>query len=142
MAIVKEGDIVRVHYIGRLDDGRVFNSSEGGKLIQFTVGEGEFFARLEQGVIGMSPGESKTIRIPMEEAYGPHIKERIFEFDRKRAPEGFDPAVGQRVQMYRADGLPVMVTVVGRSERSFTMDCNHPFAGKDLTVDIKLVEIV
>ncbi|MBI5187855.1 MAG: FKBP-type peptidyl-prolyl cis-trans isomerase [Nitrospirae bacterium] len=142
MAVVKEGDKVRVHYTGRLDDGTVFDSSEDSAPLEFTVGKGEVFSRIEQGIIGISPGESKTISIPMEEAYGPHREERVFEFDRKRAPENFDPVVGQPVQMYRADGLPVMATVVGISETSFIMDCNHSLAGKNLTFDITLVEIV
>ncbi|MEW6674441.1 MAG: peptidylprolyl isomerase [Nitrospirota bacterium] len=142
MAVVKEGDMVRVHYTGRLDDGTVFDSSEDSALLEFTVGKGEVFPHLEESIIGMGPGESKTIRIPMEEAYGPHMEERVFEFDRKRAPEGFDPVVGQRVQMFRADGLPVRATVIGKSETSFTMDCNHPLSGKDLIFDITLIEIV
>lgn len=141
MAIVKEGDKVKVHYTGKLNDGTVFDSSEGKDPMEFTVGKGEYFAALEQGVIGMSPGESKTIRIPVEQAYGPHKEEMVFEFDRTRAPENFDPAIGQRVQMYRADGLPVTVTVVGISETAFTMDCNHSLAGKDLIIDVTLMEI-
>ncbi|MEW6001557.1 MAG: peptidylprolyl isomerase [Nitrospirota bacterium] len=142
MATVKEGDTVRVHYRGKLEDGTVFDSTEDRGPREFTVGKNELLATFEQGVIGMSPGESKTIRIPMEEAYGPRNEERVFVFDRKRAPEGFDPDVGQGVQMYRADGLPVTVTVVDKTEKSFIMDSNHPLAGKDLIFDIKLVEIL
>lgn len=142
MAAVKEGDMVRVHYTGKFDDGTVFDSSEDSTPMEFTVGKGDVFQRVDEGVIGMNPGETKTIRIPMEEAYGPHKEERIFEFDKTRAPEGFDPVIGQVVQMYRVDGLPVRATVIGKSETSFTMDCNHPLAGKDLIFDITLVEIV
>ncbi|MFZ6017914.1 MAG: FKBP-type peptidyl-prolyl cis-trans isomerase [Nitrospirota bacterium] len=142
MAVVKEGDMVRVHYTGKFDDGTVFDSSEDSTPMEFTVGKGEVFQRVDEGIIGMNPGDIKTIRIPMEEAYGPHMEERVFEFDRKRAPEGFDPVIGQVVQMYRADGLPVRATVIGKSETSFTMDCNHPLSGKDLIFDITLIEIV
>lgn len=142
MAAVKEGDMVKVHYTGKFDDGTVFDSSEDSTPMEFTVGKGEVFQRVDEGVIGMNPGETKTIRIPMEEAYGPHKEERIFEFDKTRAPEGFDPVIGQVVQMYRVDGLPVRATVIGKSETSFTMDCNHPLSGKDLIFDITLVEIV
>ncbi|MCX5718495.1 MAG: FKBP-type peptidyl-prolyl cis-trans isomerase, partial [Nitrospirae bacterium] len=120
----------------------VFDSSENSGPIEYKIREGKYFPLLEQGVVGMIPGESKTIPIPMDEAYGPRLEERIFEFDRKRAPEGFDPSIGQQIQMYRADGKPVNVTVIGISETSFTMDCNHPFAGKDLLIDVTLVGIV
>lgn len=140
--MVKEGDRVKIRYTGRLEDGTVFDSTEGWMPIEFTVGKGEYFPRLEQAVIGMVPGESKTIRIPMEEAYGPHKPERVFEFDRKKAPQGFDPSIGEWVQMYRIDGKPIKVKVIGKSATSFIMDCNHPLAGKDLIVDITLEEIV
>lgn len=140
MAIVKKGDTIRIHYTGKLEDGTVFDSSEGGASLEFKVGGGVFLKGLEEGVIGMSPGESKTIL--MEQAYGPRNEEMVFEFDRKRAPENFNPSLGQQLQMYRADGKPVMVTVVGISETSFTMDCNHSLAGKNLIFDITLEEIV
>lgn len=142
MAQVKEGDTVRIHYTGRLEDGTIFDASEKANPLEFTVGGGEVIPGLEQGIIGMTPGELKEIKIPMEQAYGSRKEERVFEFDRKRAPEGFDPEIGQRLQMYRADGMPIMATVVGISEKSFTMDCNHPLAGKTLIFDTTVVEII
>ena len=142
MSGVKEGDTVRIHYTCKLDDGTVYDSSDISGPMQLTIGKGEYLPKVEQGIIGMSPGESKTITIPMDEAYGPRLEERIFEFDKTRAPEGFSPSIGQQIQMQRADGKPVKVTVIGISEKSFTMDCNHPLAGKDLTVDITLEEII
>ncbi len=142
MATVKEGDTIRIHYTGKLEDGTVFDSSQETNPLEFTVGGGDLIAGLEAGVVGMATGESKTITIPAEQAYGPHIKEKVFEFDKKKAPENFNPEVGQRIQMYRADGLPLMATVAGISETAFTMDCNHPLAGKTLIFDTTVVEIV
>ena len=142
MGIAKKGDTVRVHYTGRLEDGTVFDTSEDGASMEFKVGEGELLKAFEQGVVGMSVGETKTIHIPAEEAYGPRKDEMVFEFDRSRAPENFEAEIGQQLQMYRADGQAVNITVVGKSEKSFTMDCNHPLAGKDLTFDVRLEEIL
>jgi peptidylprolyl isomerase len=142
VAIVKEGDTVRVHYTGKLEDGTVFDTSEDGASMEFKVGAGELLKAFEQGVIGMAIGEKKTILIPMEEAYGPRKEEMVFEFDRARAPENFEAEIGQQLQMYRADGKPVNLTVVGKSEKSFTMDCNHSLAGKDLIFDVRLEEIL
>ncbi len=142
MTMVKEGDTVRVHYTGKLEDGTVFDTSEDGASMEFKVGEGELLKAFEQGVIGMAVGETKTILIPAEEAYGPRKDEMVFEFDRSRAPENFEAEIGQQLQMYRADGQAVNITVVGKSEKSFTMDCNHPLAGKDLTFDVRLEEIL
>ncbi len=142
MAAVKDGDTVRLQYKGRLEDGSVFDSSDGGASLEFRVGDGEYLAGLEKGVVGMNVGDSKTIRVPAEEGYGLRQAERIFEWDKSRLPGGFDVAVGQQLQMYRADGMPIMVTVVGVSDTKVTMDCNHPLAGKDLIFDITVEEIV
>jgi peptidylprolyl isomerase len=138
----KKGDTVRIQYRGKLEDGTVFDTSEGGSPLEFKVGDGEFLPGLEKGVVGMNVGESKTIRIPAREGYGLHKEERIFEWDRSRLPGGFDVSVGQQLQMYRADGMPIMVTVVGFSDTSVTMDSNHPLAGKNLIFDITLEDIV
>jgi peptidylprolyl isomerase len=139
---VKKGDTVRIQYRGKLEDGTVFDTSEGGSPLEFKVGDGEFLPGLEKGVVGMNVGESKTIRIPAKEGYGLHKEERIFEWDRSRLPGGSDISVGQQLQMYRADGMPIMVTVVGFSDTSVTMDSNHPLAGKNLIFDITLEDIV
>ena len=142
MAIAKEGDTVRVHYTGKLEDGTVFDTSEDGASMEFKVGTGELLKAFEKGVIGMSIGEKKTIKIPMEEAYGPRKDEMVFEFDKARAPENFDAEIGQELQMFRADGKPVNITVIAKSEKSYTMDCNHALAGKDLVFDVRLEEIL
>lgn len=142
MAIAKEGDTVRVHYTGKLEDGTVFDTSEDGASMEFKVGGGELLKAFEQGVIGMAIGETKTINIPADMAYGPRKDEMVFEFDRARGPENFDAEIGQQLQMYRADGKPVNITVIGKSENSFTMDCNHSLAGKDLIFDVRLEEIL
>lgn len=142
MAQVKTGDTIRIHYTGKIEDGTVFDSSEGGASLEFTVGKGDFLKALEDGVIGMDIGEARIIKIPMEEAYGPYMNEKVFEFDRSKAPENFEPEIGQQLQMYRADGMPMLVTVLRKSDKAVTMDCNHPLAGKDLTFDVVLEEIV
>ncbi len=137
----KVGDKVRVHYTLRIDD-EVFESSVGMKPIEFVIGNGDLLPGFENGVIDMSPGETKTIHIPAEEAYGPRDENKVFDFDRSRAPEGFEPEIGQMVQMYRPDGKSIIVTVVDITDEYFKMDANHPLAGKDLTFDLELVEIV
>ncbi len=142
MSTVKKGDTVRIHYVGRLKDGTVFDSSEGGASLEMKLGQGDFIAGIEKAVLGMSIGEKKTVAVPAEEGYGPYHKERIFEYDRSRLPEGFVPVVGQQMQMFRADGKPVQVTITQFSDSTVTMDCNHPLAGKDLIFEITLEEIV
>jgi FKBP-type peptidyl-prolyl cis-trans isomerase 2 len=142
MAQVKDGDIIRIHYRGKLEDGTVFDSSEGGASLELKLGEGEFIKGLEEGVIGMTPGETKSIFITSDNAYGPHLPEKVFEFHKDRAPEDFNPEIGQQYQMYRADGMPIVVKVLEKTETGFLMDCNHPLAGKDLIFEVTLEEIV
>lgn len=142
MPQVQEGDTIRIHYVGKLEDGTVFDSSEGGASLEIKLGKGEFIKGLEEGVIGMEPGESKSIFMTADKAYGPHVKEKIFEFHKDRAPQDFNPEIGQQYQMYRADGMPIVVTVVEKTETGYVMDCNHPLAGKNLIFEVTLDEIV
>lgn len=142
MAKVKEGDTIRIHYVGKLEDGTVFDSSEGGASLEIKLGQGEFIKGLEEGVIGMEQGETKSIFMTADKAYGPHIKEKVFEFHKDRAPQDFNPEIGQQYQMYRADGMPIVVTVQEKTETGYIMDCNHPLAGKNLIFEVTLDEIV
>jgi peptidylprolyl isomerase len=141
MATVKEGDTIRIHFVGKLADGTIFDTSEGGASLEIKVGGGEFLPGLEKGVVGMSAGERKTIHVAAGEGY-PYRKERVFEYDRSRLPEGINTDVGQQFQMYRADGQPVVVTIAGVNDKTVTLDCNHPLAGKDLIFEVTLEEIV
>ena len=141
MTTVKEGDTIRIHFVGKLADGTVFDTSGGGASLEIKVGGGEFLPGLEKGVLGMSAGEKKTIRIAAGEGY-PYHKERVFEYDRSKLPEGFSPTVGGQFQMFRADGQPVTVTISGTGDKTVTLDCNQPLAGKDLVFDITLEEIL
>ncbi|MGB9612221.1 MAG: FKBP-type peptidyl-prolyl cis-trans isomerase [Bryobacteraceae bacterium] len=142
MAQAKPGDTVRVNYTGRLDDGTVFDSSLRSWPLEFTIGEGQLIPGFENAVIGMTPGETKTQRVPAEEAYGPHADFLVIEVDRRRVPPDLDPKVGDRLQLQHPDGRVTPVLVTGVTESSITLDANHPLAGKDLTFDIELLEII
>jgi FKBP-type peptidyl-prolyl cis-trans isomerase 2 len=141
MAQAKNGDTVKVHYTGKLDDGTVFDTSADREPLQFTIGQGQLIADFEQAVVGMNPGESKIVQIPSDKAYGPHHKEMVLEVDRKEFPPDLEPKVDQRLQVQKSDGQVFAVTVTAVSESKVTLDANHPLAGKDLTFDIQLSEI-
>jgi peptidylprolyl isomerase len=138
----KNGDRVKVHYTLKDSKGDVVESSRDSQPIEFTIGEGNVIPGFEKGVIGMAITETKTVTISPEDAYGRHDEKRVFEFERKNAPGDFDPSIGQSVKMHRPDGKAVVVTVVGRTEKGFMMDANHPLAGKELTFDLELLEIL
>ncbi len=138
----KNGDTVKVHYTLKDINGNEVESSSKSDPIEFKIGEGKTIPGFDKGVTGMSANESKTITIAPEDAYGSHDKNKVFEFDKKSAPEAFDPQIGQSIQMHRPDGKTVVVTVIGKTTNGFMMDANHPLAGKELIFDLTLVEIV
>ena len=139
---VKNGDMVKVHYTLKAETGETIESSAGSAPLEFTLGEGKMIPGFEKGVIGMRQGESKTITVPSEEAYGLREERKIFEFSREKAPTVFDPNIGQTVRMHALDGSSFMVTIVDITEKAFIMDANHPLSGKNLVFDLELVEIV
>lgn len=143
MAQAQLGDRIKVHYTGRLDDGTVFDSSIITDPLEFTIGEREVVPGFEEAVIGMSPGESKNVKIPVDKAYGPRREDMTIVVDRDKFPPDIEPEVGQQLEIrQREDGQTFPVTVTDVSESSVTLDANHHLAGKDLTFDIQLLEIV
>jgi peptidylprolyl isomerase len=136
------GNTVKVHYTGKLEDGTVFDSSIDRAPLQFTLGNGQMIPGFEQGVVGMKLGESKTVAIPADQAYGPHREEMVLVVERNQVPENMQIEVGQQLEIQQDDGQPFLVLVIEVSESNVTLDANHPLAGKDLTFDIQLVEIM
>lgn len=141
MAQAKQGDKVRVHYTGKLDDGTVFDSSTGRDPLEFVLGSGQIIPGFDAGVTGMDIGESKTVRIPSDDAYGPHHDEMVITVGRDEFPPEITPTVGDQLQMRHETGQIMMVTVTEVDDSNVTLDANHPLAGKDLTFDIELVEV-
>ena len=142
MAQAKLGDTVAVHYTGKLDDGTVFDSSEGGQPLEFALGSGNVIPGFEQAVLGMSPGDSKTTTIISDEAYGPYYEERVLVVDRQQIPPDLPVEVGSQLQIQQQGGMVIPVVVTDVTEVEITLDANHPLAGEDLTFDIRLVSIV
>ena len=142
MAQAKHGDTVKVHYTGKLDDGTVFDTSNNREPLQFTIGDGQLIPGFEHTVLGMNMGESRTVNIQAEDAYGLHHKEMVGVVDRDQFPPDLEVKVGQQFKTDNEDGRTIIVTVTNVSESNVTLDANHPLAGKDLTFDIQLVAIV
>ena len=138
MAIAKQGDTVKVHYVGRLDDGTVFDSSEGREPIEFTLGEGQVIPGFEKAVEGLEVGEKTTTQIPPTEAYGPRSDELVLTVQRDQFPEGVEPAVGQGFEMRTDEGRTVRVRVTGTDGDTVEVDANHPLAGRELIFDLEL----
>ncbi len=142
MPQARNGDTVRVNYTGSLEDGSVFDTSLNRAPLEFTIGAGRVIPGFEQAVVGMSPGESKTERIPHDQAYGPHQRELECELDRSQVPPDFELSIGQQLELQGPQGESILVRVTALSEAAVTLDANHPLAGHNLVFEIELLEIL
>jgi FKBP-type peptidyl-prolyl cis-trans isomerase 2 len=142
MQQAKKGDKVKVHYHGKLTNGETFDSSSGRDPLEFEIGSGSVIKGFDDGVRGMEVGQSKTINIPVEEAYGSRSDDMLIEFPKDRFPKDMQIEEGMQLMMSNGTGqnMPVIVTEI--KENSVILDANHPLAGEELIFDIELVEIV
>lgn len=140
MGAAKLGDQVKVHYTGRLEDGTVFDSTQDRAPLEFTAGGSEVIAGVSRAVIGMQPGESKTVEVAAEDGYGPRqpgLEQRV---PRTLLPEGVK--VGDPLHAKVGDeNRTIVVWVMELGEDSAVLDANHPLAGHTLTFDIELVSV-
>ncbi|MEJ2718113.1 MAG: peptidylprolyl isomerase [Deltaproteobacteria bacterium] len=142
MTPAKKGDRVKVHYVGKLRNGSVFDTSITRDPIELTIGEGISIPGLEEAIVGMKPGESKITEIPARKAYGMRSSDHLMILDAAQFTERLNLQVGQPLQYIKPDGEAIVVVVKDVSESTVTLDANHPLAGNDLTLDIRLLEIL
>ncbi|GFO67618.1 peptidyl-prolyl cis-trans isomerase [Geomonas limicola] len=167
MATAKQGDKVRINYTGTLEDGSVFDSTlkeegcceddacgchddaceddgcgcETGPM-ELTIGNEDFFPQVEEALVGMAPGEKKTVVIPAEDAFGEYDEDEVFAISRAQLTGDIVPEVGMELELTGDDDEPVEVVVVEVTEETITVDANHPLAGEDITYEIELLEIL
>ena len=137
----KNGDTVKVHYTGKLDDGKVFDSSVDADPLQFTIGGKQMIPAFEEGIVEMEIGDKKTINIKAADAYGERDDKMMQSVPRNMLPEDMKPKVGMQLTAQGPEGQTVQVTVVDYSDEEVTLDANHPLAGQDLTFELELMEI-
>jgi len=129
---VKSGDTVKVNYVGSFDDGVVFDSSEGKEPLEFTVGEGMLIPGFENALVGMEPGEKKTVRVEPQDAYGDYDENLVLTMPLDRVPEDINPEVGMELQLISQSGQKLPVVVKDVQKEAIILDANHPLAGKVL----------
>ena len=142
MSKVKDGDTVKVHYTGKLEDGSVFDSSVSRDPLEVTLGEGKLIPGFEKAVVGLEVGDKTTANIASADAYGERRDDLEVTIEREQLPEDIEPEVGMQLQLNQPNGQPVPVQITKVEEENIIIDANHPLAGKDLTFDIELIEIV
>ena len=138
MTQVQDGDPVVVHYTGKLGDDMVFNTTINRDPLQFMMGEGQIIHLFEQAIAGLEPGDSKSIEISADAAYGPHYDELVLTACPEVFSEDMQPEVSQQFEVRQPDNQSIVAMVSDVTESSTTLDANHPLDGKDLIVDISL----
>ncbi len=141
MPTATTGDTVHVHYTGRLEDGTVFDSSEGRDPLAFTVGAGQVVPGFEDAVAGMQVGDSKTVKIGPADAYGERRDDLFLDVPNEQLPDDLAPQIGMELALRGEDGQAVPVRVAAVDDETVTLDANHPLAGHALTFDVELVAI-
>lgn len=142
MQTAKAGDVVKVHYTGKLTSGEQFDSSIGREPLEFTIGAGQMIKGFDNAMPGMTVGEKKTINIAPEDAYGPKSEKAIIPFPKENVPADMKLEPGMQLTLSNQMGQPVPVVVVDVKDDVIILDANHFLAGQELIFDIELVEIV
>ena len=141
MKLAEIGSSVTISYIGTLDNGRIFHSTDEHGPQTFTIGAGQVFPALEQAITGMRTGEAKNILLPAAEAYGPRRTENIISVPRQAFPAGKEIVAGQKLSIDFKGGQSRVMVVTSVSDADVTLDGNHPLAGLDLTFSLKLERV-
>jgi peptidylprolyl isomerase len=167
MAQAEKGNTVTINFTGTLEDGTIFDSTfeapecdadaeccdegceddecgcgghEAGPMT-FVLGEEILFPQIDAAIVGMAPGEKKTVKIAAADAFGEYDKEKVFTVPRSDLPEDLIPEVGDELSLSNEDDEELDVVVLETSAEQVTFDANHPLAGEDVTFEIELVSI-
>ncbi len=136
---VAAGQTVAVHYTGTLNDGEVFDSSEGRQPLEFVVGSGQVIEGFDKAVREMNVGETKMVHIPVDEAYGQRNQEALISVPRSEFPADVEPEPGIELHVSDDEGHVIPVVVASANEEHVILDANHPLAGHSLNFKITLV---
>jgi len=141
MAQVQPGSTVTLHYIGTLDNGRIFQSTEEVGPLTVTIGADQLFPALERALLGMEGGETKNVVLSAEEAYGPRRDENVLTVERSLFPAGSSITVGQKLSIDFAGGASRVMRVIAVEDDRVTLDGNHPLAGCELTFALRVERV-
>ncbi|TXT57973.1 MAG: FKBP-type peptidyl-prolyl cis-trans isomerase [Promethearchaeota archaeon] len=139
---IKEGDIIKVEYVGTLEDGSVFDSTEAndGEALKFEVGSGMIIPGFEKSVIGKEVGDNYDIHLEPSEAYGEYQEGLIKQIPKDKFPNQKELKQGMMIALLGPNNEQIPATVKEINDESVKIDLNHPLAGKSLNFEIKIVE--
>ena len=138
----KIGDVVIIHFTGKKEDDTVFGTSKDKQPLKFEIGKQGIILGLEKAVVGMKPGELKTITMPPEEAFGPIKDDLILTVEKNDLPKNVTPIIGKQFKTKNSDGSTSYFIIVDVQGDKVTVDANHPLAGQTLRLDVEMVQIL
>lgn len=138
---IKQGSKVKIHYKGTLEDGKVFDTSEGRDPLAFEVGAKQVIPGFEEGIIGLKKGDKKKITLEPDKAYGQHNPQMIISVPRNTLPQDQEPKAGMHVMMSTKDGKQMRAEIKEVNDEKLVLDMNHPLAGKTLTFELEVVDV-
>jgi len=141
MASVTDGDTLLLHFTSTRPDGEIFEDTRSGDPVQVTLGKNQINPLFEEALIGKEPGETVTVVLPPEKAYGKFRRKLVVTIKRKKLTLDHEPVPGEFIRV-EVMGKPCMVTVVDVTEKSVTIDANHPLAGETITYTITVAAIL
>ncbi|KPA19353.1 peptidylprolyl isomerase [Candidatus Magnetomorum sp. HK-1] len=141
MTKVENNLFVSVDYKGTLEDGEIFDTSEGRQPLEVKMGAGQLIKGFEDQLMGMNMNEKKTFTLEPKDAYGERDDSLTRSFAKSQLPEEMTPEVGQVIGLQAPEGQQIPATIIEVDDENFTVDINHPLAGKQLTFDIEVVGI-
>ena len=141
MSLAKNGDKVKTHFTGKLENGKIFDSSQDSKPLEFTIGAGEMMPGFEKEILGMTMGDKKAFTVLPEEAYGSRREELVATVEKSHFPPDITPTIGQPLQITLPEGEVLDLLITGIDGDMVTTDANHPLAGEALLFEVELVEI-
>jgi FKBP-type peptidyl-prolyl cis-trans isomerase SlyD len=137
---ISDGNTVSIEYTLTLDNGQVIDSNVGQQPLTFQQGQGQIISGLESELLGMEPGEEKTVTVSPEQGYGPVRNEAILTFKRDQLPEDAQE-VGAQIQAQGPNGQTLQGKVASLTDEKATLDFNHPLAGENLHFEVKILKV-
>lgn len=140
--MIEKGSKVKVHYTGKYTNDNIFDTSyrDDRTALEFVVGEGQLIQGFEEAVLGMIPGEKKTVQIDPQRGYGVINQEMILMVPKDMAPGNV--VIGQTLKGTLKNGQEVPFIVKEINDSNILVDANHPLAGQVLIFDIEVLEVV
>ena len=138
---IGEGDKVKIKYEAKLENGEECFPENKDNTIELTIGEGKIFSSIENGLKEMKTGETKTITIDPNEAYGPHLDDLVIDAPRSSFNTNSDLSIGMRIKIDTPTNKVYYATITNMTDSTITLDLNHPFAGKKLMFTITVVSV-